>query len=476
MAVARAQGQGGISGISIWLFVFVGLWLVSTVLLVMLYTQQEKKDQAVDEITALYAKVVSSASRSLPQFTEGRAGEGLTMSDLLEKARSETANLAVGDPAASLDKVRSALDAQLEKITADERIDDKSLFAGVSYDGALRAMHELFRTEADARAEARQGLDDLTAEMDSLRDSYAQIQADFDKQAEELKGKVNEIEAARGQYGDERDTQIDDFRNQLEQIKQQCSDDIQNQRSIIAQLRKDYSETLAQLQDLKEKLGRSQVSPVDLATARTGDGVIMDARPGSRVVYINLGANDNITLGLEFAVYDALSGVPEDGRAKARIEVVSVFETTSECRVTQLARNAMIASGDIIANPIYDKDRTLRFFILGEFDLDGDQRIDPDGRERIAALIEAWGGSVETEISGLLDFVVLGGPPERPRPSSDREPDDDPRFQAAQRAYDAYQSQVAMVQGLAIPKLTQSVFLNFLGYSGTKPASVAGGF
>jgi len=124
----------------------------------------------------------------------------------------------------------------------------------------------------------------------------------------------------------------------------------------------------------------------------------------------------------------------------------------------------MIVTGDLIANPIYDRNRPLRFYVLGQFDLDRDGDDDPQGAELISALIKRWGGSVESQLSGKLDFVVLGGPPQTPRARLDTDPEDDPVFQQAQRRYDDYQKQVDTIRSLAIPTLTQSVFLNFLGY------------
>ena len=43
MAIARGQGQGGITAIHIWLIIFVALWLTASVLLVVLYTWSAKR-------------------------------------------------------------------------------------------------------------------------------------------------------------------------------------------------------------------------------------------------------------------------------------------------------------------------------------------------------------------------------------------------------------------------------------------------
>ena len=42
MPAPRPQARGGLTAIHYWFIIFVGLWLVSTVLLVILYTDQSK--------------------------------------------------------------------------------------------------------------------------------------------------------------------------------------------------------------------------------------------------------------------------------------------------------------------------------------------------------------------------------------------------------------------------------------------------
>ena len=65
--------------------------------------------------------------------------------------------------------------------------------------------------------------------------------------------------------------------------------------------------------------------------------------------------------------------------------------------------------------------------------------------------------------------MVIGGPPGRPQRSLDLDPEQDRRYQAAERAQESYITDKATVEALAIPTLTQSVFLNFLGFDGTQP-------
>lgn len=465
MAVAKTQGQGGFLTNPFVTVFFLALWLIATTLLVLLYMDQDKKTSAVAEMEEQLRKVIGPDGRKLPQFTAAKPGSGTTMVDLLENARARSAELAVGDPAADVATVQSRLDAQLDEIRASRFVENPSVFDGVSYDSALSALFTLFKTEGEARDEAEAGLESMTVQMNQLRDAQARQKEEFDEQAQQWQAQLAAIDQTKTESLQKHDEQVESFDELIEGIKQQCSDDIQAQRSEIAKLQRDYDDLFARYQELKDKTGQSQVAPLPLATARVADGKVLTAKPGDPYVYIDLGASDHLTLGLEFAVYDAMAGIPEDGRAKARIEVVGVDKDTATCRVEQQLRNEMIMEGDLIANPIYDRHRPIRFYVMGNFDLDGDGREDPDGIDRIKSLIKMWGGVLDSDLSAQVDFVVLGGAPHKPANESDYGAEDTERDRQQRRAYDEYMAQVKTAEALAVPRLTQSVLLNFLGYN-----------
>jgi len=204
-------------------------------------------------------------------------------------------------------------------------------------------------------------------------------------------------------------------------------------------------------------------SPNELATARKPDGEILTAVPGDGVVYINLGRNNGLTLGLQFAVYSAETGIPANGVGKALIEVVSVSDSSAECRIANVARNQVILEGDLIGNPVFDPNRALQFTVIGQFDVDRDGIPDRAGAETIASLIKNWGGRVSNDVSAMTDFLVVGLPPRRPRAAADVPADQQAQNKSRQRAWDAYQRTISSAALLGVPVLTQEVFMNFLG-------------
>jgi hypothetical protein len=288
----------------------------------------------------------------------------------------------------------------------------------------------------------------------------------FGATEDELVGQIHSLEEGLTSYRTDRNAEIDDFEQQIESLRQQFSRDIQDQRNENKRLQQELTETKSRLADLQAKMGELQIQPQALLTARQGDGRVLLAKPGEDVVYINLGRRDHVTLGMQFAVYAGDEGIPADGQSKARIEVARVFDAASECVVREAFGQEFILEGDVINNPIYDRSRSLKFVVTGTFDFDGDGYDDPDGAERIKALIREWGGQVADAVTARVDFVVVGNAPRRPSSLGDTSPEAQERDAAVRRTYEAHNTILETAQALSVPVLPQAKFLHFLGFSG----------
>jgi hypothetical protein len=115
----------------------------------------------------------------------------------------------------------------------------------------------------------------------------------------------------------------------------------------------------AEIRDLRARLTQAGVP----ATAPIGepDGQIIRVNSATGEVYITLTAKDQITPGMTFTVHDPRTGVrytnEEAARGKGTLEVVTVGEAMSLCRITQTTPGQAIQAGDLIANLAYHNDR-----------------------------------------------------------------------------------------------------------------------
>lgn len=459
MARERKQGVGTIT---VWMIMFVGLWLASTVLLVILYTGQEELRSENERLSDDNQKLISSQERQSVELFRQARKEGPTVVALLEAARSETARLATGEEADDPAAVGNKLEEFLSTIRSERIVPHSDSFQDVSYHEAIAMLYKAFAAEHTAKIRADHRAKQLEVDVRRLEGGVSRARNDFGKRAKELGDQLVDVEEGRARYRAQRDKDVAKLEREFEERRAQGDADLTEERHRVA----DLTERSVQLQERIKSLGRVLIGPEELSTARQPDGKILMAYPGDEIVYINLGRKDRLVLGLKFAVYEAQSGIPADGRSKGQIDVVSIENDSAECRVLRVAANKLIMEGDLIANPIYDPSRAVSFVVLGEFDLDHNGLPDANGAATIGSWVTNWGGKLAEELTALTDFVVLGEAPRRPKPARDVTSEQTAQTKAMQEIYDRYDGTLRSANRMAVPILTQEVFLDFLGYTG----------
>ena len=147
------------------------------------------------------------------------------------------------------------------------------------------------------------------------------------------------------------------------------------------------------------------------------DGKINQVNPIDNEVMISIGRDQKAVLGMTFAVYDNATDIRLDNdtqeypQGKAVVEIVRVERSFSRARIIESSAGNPIVRGDVIANAIYDPTKTYKFVVDGLFDTDHDGIASRFERDTLEALIESWGGTLVPEITGDVDFVVLGEKP-----------------------------------------------------------------
>ncbi|GAH59200.1 unnamed protein product, partial [marine sediment metagenome] len=145
-----------------------------------------------------------------------------------------------------------------------------------------------------------------------------------------------------------------------------------------------------------------------------------------------------------------------------------VGKNISTARITYSQKRNPIVIDDIVANLIWDRDKTNIFMIAGEFDLDSDGDIEYDAGDKIKALIEKWGGKVTNTITIDTDYLVLGRPPRVLRKPTFGEMEVDPlamqKYEASLQKIAHYKQVQAQARALWIPVFSTDRFLHFIGY------------
>lgn len=471
--MARAQ-QRGSSATTVWMLIFSGLWLASTVWLVILYTGQEELRLRTEQAESKKNRAVSrTEERSIAAFNEAREG-GPTLAGLLEADRVSTAILATGgDPSTADDPagVRAKRDALLTRIVADGIVSSPKTYQPERNISLLEALDALYG-DYTAQHQLLEGTEEEARDLERKHETAITLNATqkdyFARKTEEMVADFGEIQADRDRAGKEAADAVAALEQSFDDLRDDVEADLASERKKLAGALQRNRELEQRLSDLQFKCGDILITPELLSTARQADGEIVSAIPGDPVVHINLGERDGLILGLPFTVYSADLGIPPDGRGKALVEVVSIAGPSAECRIVKVFGNQVILEGDLVANPVFDRSRPLTYVVLGRFDLDRDGVADRNGAQKIAAIIDDSGGRTTTDLTALTDFLVLGAAPRRAKPAGEVSPDEAFENDQVRRRYQHYRDTLGAANEMHVPILPQDVFLNFLSRRGSR--------
>ena len=325
-------------------------------------------------------------------------------------------------------------------------------------------------------------LDNTTNAALVLQEQFERLKNRFDDAMEATREKEQALLAEKEKYQQQVNEIKKDY-NDLKTMMQQTSE--QQVRTLMAQLdeerdnRKKLSQQLlkteAELTTAEERIKRAQEklhalvpSPDSEIAAYKPDGKIILIDDAAKTVHINIGSDDHVYRGLTFWVYEKIMPVPKDGEGKAEIEVFNVGKNISAARIISSKPKNPIIVGDIVANLIWDSDKTNVFVVAGGFDLNGDGNIDDEAADKIKALIVKWGGKVADEISIDTDFLVLGTTPTVRKKPTFEQMEVDPmameKYEASLKKLTSYKEIQARAQTLSIPVFNLERFLYFIGY------------
>jgi hypothetical protein len=442
--VARPPVAAGSSGLKAALIVFVCLTVASLGSFVYLFTLQSDLDRQASE-------------------KETAAAEAQRSADQARQHLSEFAKETIGQATHSPADIQKALDAVRGPLAGDDRL---KIRQDQDIASAVRQLYQAYRETADKLAERTAERDKLNADFEALNKTAEENQKTYTEKLAQLQTQYETLEKESTEARNAWAKDVNDLKARLASATDTAGRHLNRERQIVQNLEQQLAQRDARIQELRETLASFRPSTDQFAAIQIADGTIVRLVPGQDLVYISLGSRDRIKPGMNFAVYSRHRGVPEDGKGKATLEVNQVFETTAEAKVLSTTPGDPIIEGDIIANPVFDRNRQFNFAVAGDFDLDFDGQIDDPAGQQVARMIESWGGKIVKTVDTRTDFVVLGAPPTAPTPEMASEAEADTlaeykaEFEAAQKQFEALKNEA---RALSIPVLTRTQFLHFIG-------------
>lgn len=438
------QSSSGTAGAIVGMVIFVLLFLATLVLSIVFYNQlSDAREQMAREKTRLDNIATRQDATELTAFIQPESGTHVAqaLKDMRYFRRTIT-----GQENTDAAGTKLAVDAlNLEGRNLVEAV--RNLQGNL---GETEAREAELKRQIEQRGEAMVNLEEQNnAAKESFQEGVQDLEQVLDSQAE-----------AVSDYQKQSDEQISTLDVRLRETRSNLQTEIERLTIERDNLTTEVALGKQRLTEL-----RRVVSP---ESEREPDGRIASLLKTDDVVYIDLGYDDKILPGMTFEVFSYRKGVEarEDGglRGKAQIEVINVNPHSAAARVMEIEAGQLIEVDDLIANVIYDRNRTYNFFVFGDFDVEDRGRPSLADRRRIEAMVSQWGGSLTEELGYDTDFLVLGVPPSLPTGN----PGDDPvqiEIQAElQERYNRYEQLIEQANELSIPILNQNRFLSLVGY------------
>jgi hypothetical protein len=452
MAVRTSGSTGTLALTSILGLSTLGLFVTSVVFFA-------QRRAAIDRATAaeqIQEAFISTKDQNDPvvqrQLSEAKKKKQTLVSYLIAERRDLMTKV-TGSDRDTADTVNKALET--EQVTTNMLAELKTRAGQV---------RDLNKRIADAEAARDRALADKEAEAKRVRDietaqraTVAALTSQVDTikgESESMRGELNKVMAS----GDERVGRIrGDYDTKESELKAEI-EKLQSERAV----------NLQRIKTLEESMRGQRFS--GQAEYALVDGSVVGNNSADRSVLISVGKKDKVVLGLTFEVYpqgmvirpDATTG--EYPRGKASVEVVRVDQDSSVARIVREQKGNPIVRGDVIANALYDPTKSYKFLVYGNFDLSGSGSPTAQGGNEVKAWIRNWGGTTTDELTGDIDFLVLGDRPTVPPDPSAQAPievhEEHIRLQRLARRYDELMQQAIAAN---IPVLNQNRLRTLIG-------------
>ncbi len=301
---------------------------------------------------------------------------------------------------------------------------------------------------------------DLQTQIKGLQDELTAAKAEHARQQAQLQQNLDDEKVRVTTARDNAVQQSDQFKQEKDRIQDRLiaertgwtreRDKLNRQNSVLRNQVKDMSEIVAIFRKVPTETGV--------------DGRIVNIAEQGVVAYADLGNKDGVLLGMTFSVFSPNELGKTVPQPKAHCRIVKIMDSACELRIYELQGDNPVVIGDVLHNPVYDRQRRMRFMLIGKIDIDADG---VDDSEQLKALIQEFGGRVDTRLTVQTDYVVAGEEPAVPAPpppgAAAQERAD---FESKRKDFIGYVEVKANAENFSIPVLSLNRFLGLVGIAG----------
>jgi len=522
MAGVAPQRSGGSNATTIGMVVSIVVSVALLGVLIFLFTGQEQlrsnEKKAKDDL----ARIAAGGDRDAAnKFIAEAGGSAQTLLGNTMKAANMLVGRMTGNATDSAKQAADKLDAALAEVVSAGKVPNPDQMS--QSNGAvaiIQQLHSWFVAERAAKETAQADLAKANADLEAAINSQKALNEKYAGDYKKLSDTVAAMQKNKSEFEATKNADIDALKKTIDgkatELSTVMKEKTELQRAYATELTKTDKIIEEQRRALGQAKGPGPEGAQALGVARKPVGKILRAGPGSPIVHVNLGKGQRVSPGMTLAVYSADGRMPDTGRGKANLEIVSVGELTSECRVvTPASPDDPILEGDGVGNILLTRSvgKKQRFCIVGRFDLNYDGSPDVRGLEAVQAFVRRFGGEVVDSVDATTDYLIVGTPPpdsepvaptakaaDEEKPADEAKADEEkpadegaegeegdkpkaakkpapkaiakaqpvdhpqpPRARRAMSERGVYDEAIRKADSLMVPRLTQDHFFNFLG-------------
>lgn len=447
---SRSAPTGMLVGLVVFVLMSV-VFLALTIIFFVGKTNEHEKAVAAEQALATFIRSEERGRDNAKVLEEAAAGNQRSVFGEMAE-RAQAMQQFMGSDDADLAATRTALN-----LTETDTVR-----------GALSDLRQQVKARSDEAGSLRTRLADATKQAEALRASGAASDKQHQAALAKVDGTIGDFRAAVEDAQNRLNaaiTAFETFRVELEE----------SQRNTLAEKDRELNESREEVSVLSEKVAALQ-SKVELASGRaTNPADLVDASvagidPTSGNIFISIGSQSRVTPGMTFEVFDNAASIvasAEQGSGgKASIQILKVGDRTSTCRVLRSTKGQPVIKGDVVANAVFDPNYRFKFLVHGAFDVNKDGRATPAESDFLRERIRSWGGEVidGSDLTGDLDFIVLGSEPSLPAPlPADATESQTTAYVAAREAREKYETLFKEARDAQIPVLNWNRFSTLTG-------------
>ncbi len=237
----------------------------------------------------------------------------------------------------------------------------------------------------------------------SAESRYRKFTETRDKIEEYKKSEIDDISAKKDRVAAIETNENVNYNARIDELNRKRNELSGVRDKKIAELAEEHRKIEYKIQQTKQEIESNSSRGAINRDIIEVQGKIINPAVKDWYAFINLGEKDNVKLGLKFRVFRR----DKNGKRKWKglVEVKKIFETYCQVSINKVENELdPIVEGDYITNVFYRPNKTLYVALIGSIERDMFRY----NLEQIKRKLTALGVVVETEISLMTDFVILG--------------------------------------------------------------------